>query len=270
MSESVDDEYISGIWKSDIHVGLLWMFKFGERHKPKVAQMIQAYRAPSWSWASVEDFIDYTHVIPSLDLDERILVQPFLKLIDIWNSHIDGQGSPQEISKTVLQVQAPLIAAKANGTEVLEVNRNSHKLTSKSKKSLDEDKDPRLGSFFPDRPVESCFCALVAVVESIIPNRRESSRAVWCLVLELKADTGDKYVRVGLCRLKEEKPRLFESGTVQELPPAAPLRCLEVLSRCAPLLARCSLVAPSCSLESGSAPSPVPIQQPPILSSGCI
>ena len=206
MGESVRDEYVAGIWKSDIHVGLLWMIHSQERHKPRVASIDRTYRAPSWSWASVEAFIDYTYVIPSLDLDEHILVQQLLELIDIRSSHTDGQDSLEEVSKTVLRVRAPLLAAKASGSEVIEVNRNS----------LDYDEDPRLGPCFPDRQVELCFCAPVVVLESIIPDKRTSSKAVWCLVLELEEDTGDRYVRVGICKLEEEKLRLFDSRSVKE------------------------------------------------------
>jgi hypothetical protein len=49
FAQHVGDEYIAGLWKSDLVRGLLW------RHYPRHA--IQAtkmpYRAPSWSWASV-------------------------------------------------------------------------------------------------------------------------------------------------------------------------------------------------------------------------
>ena len=116
----------------------------------------------------------------------------------------------------MLRVRAPLLTAKANGSELIEVNRNSHGLASKLNKSLDWDEDSRLGSFFPDRVVESCFCSPVVILESIIPDKRKSSRAVWCLVLELEEGTGDEYVRVGICKLEEERLRLFESRTVKE------------------------------------------------------
>ena len=214
MSESVCDEYISGIWKSDIHVGLLWMLSLEKGHKPRVADMTQAYRASSWSWASVEDFIDYTHVIPSLDLDERVLVAPILELIDTQNIPTDDQGSLQGISKIKLQIQAPLIAAKAS---VLEDDSNRHKLMTKSKQSLNNNGETRLGPFFPDRAVDSCFCALVAIIESKIPERRSSTSTVWCIVLEPKTNTSDQYVRVGLCRLEEDKLRLFDSRTIQKI-----------------------------------------------------
>lgn len=40
----VGDEYIAGLWKQDIHRGLLWMpLPQGQR-----------CRAPSWSWASID------------------------------------------------------------------------------------------------------------------------------------------------------------------------------------------------------------------------
>jgi hypothetical protein len=47
-----DDEYLAGIWRKSLPDSLLWIAK-GEPRR------VQTYRAPSWSWASVEGHISY-------------------------------------------------------------------------------------------------------------------------------------------------------------------------------------------------------------------
>lgn len=47
-----DDEYLAGIWRKSLPDSLLWIAKGGP-------QRVQTYRAPSWSWASVEGHISY-------------------------------------------------------------------------------------------------------------------------------------------------------------------------------------------------------------------
>lgn len=44
----LDDHYLAGLWKRDLHRGLLWSVA-----EPERAQEITPYRAPSWSWASI-------------------------------------------------------------------------------------------------------------------------------------------------------------------------------------------------------------------------
>lgn len=41
------DEYLAGLWKSDLLRGLLWSIE-----EPELCRPAQPYRAPSWSWAS--------------------------------------------------------------------------------------------------------------------------------------------------------------------------------------------------------------------------
>lgn len=41
------DVYLAGIWKRDLHRGLLWMCR-------STGRLPNKYRAPSWSWASIE------------------------------------------------------------------------------------------------------------------------------------------------------------------------------------------------------------------------
>jgi hypothetical protein len=55
FSKRLQDTYCAGIWSSDIHNGLSWVIK-----KRRVGQIQRhggntSYRAPSWSWASIDD-----------------------------------------------------------------------------------------------------------------------------------------------------------------------------------------------------------------------
>jgi hypothetical protein len=61
--------YMAGLWKEDFLSGLFW---FREQDTDTLTPP-QQYRAPSWSWASVDGRIEYSpsfvrHVKPSLDL----------------------------------------------------------------------------------------------------------------------------------------------------------------------------------------------------------
>ena len=53
-----DDQYLAGLWKNDLHRGLMWtpMWKFGDT---KVAE---TYQAPSWSWGSVEGGVYWPYI----------------------------------------------------------------------------------------------------------------------------------------------------------------------------------------------------------------
>ncbi|KAF7555262.1 hypothetical protein G7Z17_g2315 [Cylindrodendrum hubeiense] len=54
LSETLNDEYIAGLWRSNLVECLCWLVD-----DPKGSRRPDAYRAPSWSWASVEGSVRY-------------------------------------------------------------------------------------------------------------------------------------------------------------------------------------------------------------------
>jgi hypothetical protein len=58
FSKLVKDEYIAGLWRSNLARDLLWTTP-----KPST-QHPEKWRAPSWSWASVDDIISYDRPPP--------------------------------------------------------------------------------------------------------------------------------------------------------------------------------------------------------------
>lgn len=53
FDENIRRQYFAGLWRPHLHVGLLWQAKGGGLQQPS------RYRAPSWSWASLEGSIQY-------------------------------------------------------------------------------------------------------------------------------------------------------------------------------------------------------------------
>lgn len=50
----VNDEYLAGLWRRDLHVQLLWFaVSRPQRHRPT------QYRAPTWSWAAIDGLIRF-------------------------------------------------------------------------------------------------------------------------------------------------------------------------------------------------------------------
>lgn len=58
--DRLQDEYIAGIWKSDIHNGLSWYVEAAE-HDPRETAERTIYMAPSWSWVSIPHAIRFNY-----------------------------------------------------------------------------------------------------------------------------------------------------------------------------------------------------------------
>jgi hypothetical protein len=57
MARTIDDKYLAGLWKGDLHRGLLWR----PRIKLHMTRPLQP-RAPSWSWAVLDGEIEWDRV----------------------------------------------------------------------------------------------------------------------------------------------------------------------------------------------------------------
>lgn len=67
-AQTSNDCYLAGLWKSHLPLGLLW-----SHEQPFRQDEFQAYRAPSWSWASTVGFVKWhdfmlTEVDPMLEV----------------------------------------------------------------------------------------------------------------------------------------------------------------------------------------------------------
>ncbi|KAF2649939.1 HET-domain-containing protein [Lophiostoma macrostomum CBS 122681] len=69
FQDRIQDAYLAGLWRQDIRQGLLW------RSAPSGRKLIagQGYRAPSWSWASIDGSISYDLNVHRLDMSVNVI-----------------------------------------------------------------------------------------------------------------------------------------------------------------------------------------------------
>ncbi|KAI3320521.1 hypothetical protein HD806DRAFT_506649 [Xylariaceae sp. AK1471] len=69
LAQQTKDFYVAGLWKSHLPLGLLWASA-----QPHLQSNSQEYRAPSWSWASLEGQVDwFDHLQTKVDRHLSIL-----------------------------------------------------------------------------------------------------------------------------------------------------------------------------------------------------
>ena len=62
-----DDDYLAGLWQTQLPSGLMWTTRNGLQANGEPAYRPKTYRAPTWSWASVEGTIE---IFPEVHLEE--------------------------------------------------------------------------------------------------------------------------------------------------------------------------------------------------------
>ncbi|KAG8526410.1 uncharacterized protein KY384_000003 [Bacidia gigantensis] len=209
MAVSVKDDYIAGLWRSDIHIGLLWVAGGTIGFPMELpARRTETYRAPSWSWASIEGFISYTHVIPSLDVPKEVLKQPLLDIIDYDINQSAVRSLSSQETFAAIRAKGYLLRIRTCGERLVkakgELVGSEPEYGQQGGQSNSATFFRGLGFFYPD---ESCdrhsiegLCAPVASVE----------QSNWCLIL--KAEEGERhtYSRIGLGQLDVEGMTEFE------------------------------------------------------------
>ncbi|EWZ33789.1 heterokaryon incompatibility protein-domain-containing protein [Fusarium oxysporum Fo47] len=90
FAQRLNDEYIVGLWRSKLLEGLLWQSLRCRR--------VSDYRAPSWSWASMDG-------IPGLGV--RAPYEEVARILDV-NVDLKGKNIYGEVTSGRLRIQAPM------------------------------------------------------------------------------------------------------------------------------------------------------------------
>ena len=97
-----DDTYLTGLWKNHIVNQLLWMtYKNLNKGHPK------KYRAPSWSWASVNGKIAFRDI---LEVDEQTI------LAEVLEAHVVTREKAGEVTDGWLSIKGKLLPAEWHQT----------------------------------------------------------------------------------------------------------------------------------------------------------
>lgn len=78
VSGLLEDEYVAGLWRSDMVEGLLWA-----RRSSTPGAQPRAWRAPSWSWASTTDEVSYKHGADSGGWFQQELHEVYADVVDV-------------------------------------------------------------------------------------------------------------------------------------------------------------------------------------------
>lgn len=222
FAESAKDFYVAGLWMNDICISLLWIANYDFPFKSsQPATRVSEYRAPTWSWASIDGLITYVHIIPSLDQPERITVEKLVRISEVELFPVNAENVFGEMSNAWLKVQARLLTVIPEGNAVYFVKN-------------DEDRE-KLGRFWSDDTTwveKPCYCMPLCLVHksySEVQHRSlhpldpsdplkpvKDSSDMWCLVLEQTTTSSDTFVRVGVCMVLQGQLGLVDYGIQEE------------------------------------------------------
>ncbi|KAI9162819.1 HET-domain-containing protein [Paramyrothecium foliicola] len=123
VAEQTGDTYLAGLWKEDLCLGLLWSAdepsdnpagrKFDwEIDYTKSAQVAAQYRAPSWSWASIDGRVTYSVRETFSEVPDRQQHMTFLE------AHVSFAGMEpcSRLDSGYLKVRCPTLEATINLT----------------------------------------------------------------------------------------------------------------------------------------------------------
>jgi hypothetical protein len=105
LARIIQDEYIAGLWLRDVLKSLMWStWPFLQIKKPAV------WRAPSWSWASVDSAVNYNYLnyMPA-DANE------VAEVVECTATSVSPQSLYGRIANATLRLRAPLLEFNKEG-----------------------------------------------------------------------------------------------------------------------------------------------------------
>jgi hypothetical protein len=103
LKQKLRDKYLAGLWYTDIPRGLTWYIPFYRDHKAQGYNCgMQAYVAPSWSWASSRCGVLFC----DLNYTDHVLVSD-IQLIGV-DVKVGGTNTLGEVQKGVLTIRGKL------------------------------------------------------------------------------------------------------------------------------------------------------------------
>jgi hypothetical protein len=208
----LQDRYVAGLWKSDLHRGLLWRVV-----EPETCKAAVPYRAPSWSWGSkvgqIVGIRDADYIIG----DYRAGLEAEVTL----ESRVDASAALNpygEVSKGVLKIRGRSISAAH--WPAFESKPWEHRFIQNPEDSegfLFRDFDIGMEETVAERREKGRVLCLVQIATWAWGESLEDGGAMHCLILE-SGDNGDTtfHTRVGVGQLYSYPKTWVEQWKVKE------------------------------------------------------
>lgn len=219
-----DCDYLAGLWKSDLVYELGWMSNWGEHpqipgqcHFAQVNEVKYLYRAPTWSWASIDGSVNYSHIYANIGTGHN---HPLIEYIDHSIELVNAKDLYGEIKGGYLTVKAQTIMITITETGISgpidkasQVSVGKHIVRTQTYVCRDD----LNGAFEPNphhvlaMPLLLSFCS-------------SNKFLLTCLLLEKTEQ--NKYERVGAMYWHTKKARLeSDSGLKQIMCKLGKIKC---------------------------------------------
>ena len=102
-----DDEYLAGLWRQQLPSGLMWTTHNGLQANGEPTYRPETYRAPSWSWASVEGTI---RIFPEVHPEEERWVE-LCQLLEAKTTPL-GEDTTGQVSDGHIKIRGRLLSTE--------------------------------------------------------------------------------------------------------------------------------------------------------------
>ncbi|KAF2016195.1 HET-domain-containing protein [Aaosphaeria arxii CBS 175.79] len=194
FSQKYNDEYVAGLWRSNLMEGLLWQAmgaSTGNTSRPT------EYRAPSWSWASMDGPFGNLGV-------GRDFLDPTARWIDvaeIGDCHVElkGENPYGEVTDGYITITAPLERLEASGEKERDWETVPHKraFRAKTKNGLPFGAYCMFDTIDDDAAAKLELFALILVRRMTVKDEPDDRTYQAILITPVEGEEEGVYRRVG-------------------------------------------------------------------------
>ena len=212
VQQELGDEYIAGIFRSEFPLGLLWFASPSATEDRNQLPLDHTYRAPTWSWASLDKAVSFQWLLYTIAPRYRETVTVRAEVLEATATLVDKDSLFGQISDARLVLRAPVFKIRWD----LSNHTNHDFQDSVSLELIRADNS----SFSPPFEVQGCFdrpeigskspTGAIALFLMEDSQRFASFKDAGLLLIADPGVYGQKYYRVGLWFNEREDRRLLD------------------------------------------------------------
>lgn len=202
IARATGDDYVAGLWRGDLHRGLLWTAADSTKNKAD----LRHYRAPSWSWASLPatlNFIFRQMILSGMDTSP-LAIQSVEMTVDQLSPFGEVRGGLLS-AVGYLKKAHPAPSDPDHREDIFRRLADSRL----SESLFDLEAQVRLGYYWPDNQdrenLTEVWCSPVVSTDPLW-HAKEGSKDWYCLAMVRLRDGpggGGTFMRVGLAWIKD-------------------------------------------------------------------
>lgn len=120
MASATKDHYLAGLWRDSLPGGLLWIPEDSQPKdtskiapiSEKAATLPETYRAPSWSWASLDGAIDFPSPTTGFTTGTEFPISPICTVLDAQTEPVSPAAVFGQVNGGFIQLVAPFKEVK--------------------------------------------------------------------------------------------------------------------------------------------------------------